>query len=357
MNDEKIKVSIEEVNSLKVDEELHRINVAQRMAEHQDKIRQEVFNNTTKVNSKNNIFQKAIVYMSIFGFVFSSIGWIVGEGIQSAMTDKYLNQAWDELQFLDRCWFILLCCLIAIGISIAENCAERNFLQAIKNALLGGILGIIGGFLVSLFINGLYRGLGGGNGSNNILQQIFARSVGWGIFGAFVAIAPGIMMKSWKKFLLGLLGGAIGGLVGGILFDPICLIFKSDVIARFINIIALGVGAAFATVYLENVAKQGWLKVAMGVIAGKQFILYRNPTIIGSSPKCEIYLFKDPQVMPKHAAINNKDGEYYITSLNNADVYINDQLIIQQRLKSGDNIKIGNTVFVFEAKRINTEKN
>ena len=218
---------------------------------------------------------------------------------------------------------------------------------------MGAILGGIGGFVVSLFIDDLYSSLQGSNG--NFAQQIIARGIGWSVLGAFLAIAPGIMMKSWKKMLLGLAGGAIGGLVGGILFDPICQLFKDSpdtgvAIARFINVIGLGVGAAVATVLLENIAKQGWLKVAAGLIAGKQFILYRNPTVIGSSPKCEIYLFKDPQITPKHAAINNRNGDFIITAVEGAPVFVNNSPVRQQRLKTGDQIKIGNTIFIFEAK-------
>ena len=164
-------------------------------------------------------------------------------------------------------------------------------------------------------------------------------------------------MKSAKKFWLGLAGGAIGGLVGGILFDIIGGITGSGSLARLVNIVGLGVGAAIATVWLENVAKQGWLKVAAGLIAGKQFILYRNPTIIGSSPKCEIYLFKDPQVSPKHAAINIHNGDYLITAIEGASVQVNNQAIRQQKLKSGDHIQIGRTTFIFEAKEIKKSAN
>ena len=142
--------------------------------------------------------------------------------------------------------------------------------------------------------------------------------------------------------------------MGGILFDPICFIFNNKeigvVVARFVNIVGLGVGVAIATVLLENIAKQGWLKVAAGLIAGKQFILYRNPTVIGSSPKCEIYLFKDPQIAAKHAAINNRNGDFIVTSIQNAPVFVNNVAIQQQRLKTGDQLKVGNTIFIFEAR-------
>jgi hypothetical protein len=215
------------------------------------------------------------------------------------------------------------------------------------------LLGALGGFIVSLFINQIYNILGGGGGSDSItVKQVFARGVGWGILGAFVAIAPGIVMKSGKKFMLGIIGGAIGGIAGGILFDPISAIFGSVGFARFVNIVGLGVGAAVATVFLENIAKQGWLKVATGLIAGKQFILYRSPTVIGGSPKCEIYLFKDSQITAKHAAINNHNGEFIITSIEGAPIYVNNVLVKQQRLKTGDQVKIGNTIFIFEVKAI-----
>ena len=61
-------------------------------------------------------------------------------------------------------------------------------------------------------------------------------------------------------------------------------------------LVAIGVVTALATALVENAAKTGWLRVLTGLIAGKQFILYRNPTYVGSSPDCEIYLFKDKLV-------------------------------------------------------------
>ena len=187
-------------------------------------------------------------------------------------------------------------------------------------------------------------------------RQVFARGVGWSILGAFLAIAPGIAMRNWKKFLLGLAGGAIGGLLGGILFDLICQWTDSDVHARCVNILGLGVGAAVATALLEEAAKQGWLKVDTGVITGKQFIFYRNPTVIGSSPKTEIYLFKDPTVAPRHAAINGIGGEFLLTALNGATVLLNGQPVKQQRLRNGDQIRVGNTIFLFGSRRMNSQQ-
>ena len=405
--EEKISISLDEVNSSKVDAELHRQDVQNRMAAHQDKIKVNFASSNVNYSQSGGFFRKAIVYMTIFSFIFSVLGWGIGELVINCENNDYyvalsivkdvlrknpqitnnelrtklreLQYKFPELQnnqylpykviemndtehqearkktdsenrFWLTIWYVLLGVFISVGLAIAEPLSNKNSDSAISNAFIGAIFGGLGGFVVSLFIDNIYFALGGGGAISFV--QIFARAVGWSILGAFLAIAPGIVMQSGKKFFLGLIGGAIGGAIGGILFDPICYIWDSVSLARFVNIVGLGVGAAIATVFLENVAKQGWLKVAAGIIKGKQFILYRNPTVIGSSPKCEIYLFKDPTVAPKHAAINNQNGNFIITAIEGATVWVNDVPVKQQKLKSNDQIKIGNTIFIFEARDI-----
>ena len=410
MAEQKITVSLDEVNSSHVDAELHRQDVASRMAAHQEKIRINFGGSGEMLGAKGGFFRKAIVYMAVFGIISSVIAWGLGECVikasdshpwpvaQSVIAyifkeypnaskdqfnrlletarknlknqennpylqesfwtqpqdalDKKIEEAKSEVQNLMALYSILAAMIIGIGLSVAEAMVSKNVSMTLKNAILGAVLGAIGGWLVSLFIGQLYNAMGGGQDTGLTFQQMIARGIAWGILGLFIAISPGIIMKSWKKLLLGLIGGLVGGVIGGLLFDPICIGFKSVAFARFVNIVGLGVGAAVATVFLENVAKQGWLKVAAGIIMGKQFILYRNPTVIGSSPKCEIYLFKDPSVAPKHAAINNRNGDFIVTAIEGATVLINNIPARQQKLKSGDQLKIGNTVFIFEAKAL-----
>lgn len=412
MDGNKITVSLEETNSAQVDAELHRQDIASRMAEHQEKIRISFGGSGEMLGAKGGFFHKAIVYMTVFGLVFSILGWGIGEipirktkratqayvatlyvlaynpgisreglkrilGRLKSEKDIFRNNEYLPDEAVDSCreltldglkealknkgrilqmiWFITLGMCVSIGLAIAEGVVSRNMTSVALNGLLGALLGGAGGYIVSLFINQLYNALQGKDPTFGA-QQIFARAVGWSILGAFLAIAPGILMRSWKKFLLGLAGGALGGLLGGVLFDPICHVFDGKEwavsLARFVNIVGLGVGAAAATVFLENIAKQGWLRVAAGIIAGKQFILYRNPTVIGSSPKCEIYLFKDPSVAPKHAAVNNRNGAFFITAIEGATVLVNNIPIRQQKLKTGDYIRVGSTVFAFEAKAL-----
>ena len=416
MDAEKISISLDEVNSERVDAEIRRQDIAARMSAHQEQVEA---NTPTSRRFNAGVFRKAVVYMAVFGLASAILGWGVGEVVQYNERNHPYNQFkralqvynvfssnnphardWEWLEALDNLqksgnkefcgnpylqrsfwaqsewkikneverignmegayrrlnnlWYVLIGLLIGVGLAMAEPMVGHNGKSAAFRSLIGAVLGALGGFICSLFVDDIYRFFGGGQEASSFMRQMFARGVGWSILGGGLAIAPGIAMYSGKKFTLGLAGGAIGGLLGGILFDPICQLSGSDIPARFVNILGLGVGAAVATALLEEAAKQGWLKVATGVITGKQFILYRNPTVIGSSPKAEIYLFKDPTVMPRHAAINGVGGEFLLTALNNSTVFLNGKPVRQQRLQTGDQIRVGNTIFLFGARRLKT---
>ena len=76
--------------------------------------------------------------------------------------------------------------------------------------------------------------------------------------------------------------------------------------------------------------------------------LYKNPTVLGSSPKCEIYLFKDEAIEPKHAAIHTYGTRYEIEDMDTpAGTFVNGMRITRQPLKNGDRIYLGETVLDF----------
>ena len=338
MANSKISVSLDEVNSSSVDAELHRTDVAERMAQHQAMVQQTQSKSAPASNRQGLNFRSAVVYMTIFGLVGAIIAWGLGEIV--CKNDNLL--CW-------LLWSISVSSIISSTLSSAEAFMSKNMNLAVKNIVLGALFGALGGIVMLICVGWVYSVLGGGQ-VEQLTQQMLARGIAWGLLGGFIAMAPGIIMKSRKKFMLGVAGGVIGGCLGGLLFDPVCAIFGSAVPARFVNLISLSVGTAVAIVLLENIAKQGWLKVVSGLIAGKQFILYRNPTVIGSSPKSEIYLFKDPSIAGRHAAINKHGSDFLITSIENAPVFVNGQPIHQEKLNTGDRIQIGNTIFTFEAK-------
>ena len=245
--------------------------------------------------------------------------------------------------------------LIAILLSIAEPAVSRNIPSSIINGSVGATMGLVGGIVVAMFIGQMYKALGGQDGLITSGRQILARVVQWAVVGLFLTLAPGLVMRSGKKFIIGAAGGVLGGIVGGLLFDPMGSLTGSEDISRLVGLCAIGTVAGASVGLIENAAKSGWLKVTAGLIAGKQFVLYRNPTFIGSSPDNQIYLFKDGLVGRRHAAIHIIRGGFEIEDLPlGVATLINGRPITRTKLRSGDQVQIGNTRFLFQEKQPST---
>jgi pSer/pThr/pTyr-binding forkhead associated (FHA) protein len=91
--------------------------------------------------------------------------------------------------------------------------------------------------------------------------------------------------------------------------------------------------------------------VRTGPLAGKSFILYRSPTSLGSSPECDIYLFKDPDVDPRHAVVHRVGNAFEIEDTSERrSVRVNGEEVKRSPLSSGDRVMIGETVLEFEVR-------
>ena len=91
-----------------------------------------------------------------------------------------------------------------------------------------------------------------------------------------------------------------------------------------------------------------------GPLAGKQFVLFKESTVLGSSPKAEIYLFKDDAIEPTHAIIYNRGGRFEIGDQGTPDgTYVNGIPVKDRLLQAGDQIVLGKTVLEFAVKDSN----
>ncbi len=242
--------------------------------------------------------------------------------------------------------------IIAFCLAAAEPLIDHNFHGVLVNGAVGAMLGLFGGVIVSLFVDRLYASLGGTESTElNTLQQIIANAIKYGVVGSFLLIAPGLLMRNFKKLTVGLIGGFVGGVIGGALLAPIANLTGNEMIARGIAFVAIGLVAGAATGLIENAAKTGWVKVVAGFIAGKQFILYRATTYIGSAPDCHIYLFKDPAIGRRHAAVHIVPGGFDLEDLPlGTPTFVNGKPVSRVRLRTGDQIQVGSTAFTFQEK-------
>jgi hypothetical protein len=238
--------------------------------------------------------------------------------------------------------------LLAAALGMAEALAARNLARAVVYGAVGAMLGLAGGAVITLCVGTLSQFLSGETANDvPLTRQIVTHSLSWGVLGLFLAVAPGLVMRSRRKLVLGMIGGFVGGAIGGAAFDPINLITNNDVLARVVAISVIGMLTGLCIATVENAAKKGWLKVVEGVIAGKQFIIYHNPTIIGSHPGCEIFLFKDDGVLRHHAMLYIVDAGYVLEDLGSGSTLVNNRPIDRVHLRDGDRIRIGRTRFTF----------
>jgi len=242
--------------------------------------------------------------------------------------------------------------LIAAALSIAEPIIDRNFHGALITGAVGAMLGLFGGVIVSFLVEPIGRALGSNEQASALsAAQITGNAIKYGVIGLFLSLAPGVVLRNFKKSSVGIAGGLIGGLLGGILFSLVDGFASSKTGARAAAYLSIGGLTGLATGLIENAAKTGWLKVLQGLIAGKQFILYRATTFIGAAPDCHIYLFKDKQVGRRHAAVHIVPGGFDLENLPlGSDTYVNGKPITRHRLRAGDQIQVGATVFSFQEK-------
>jgi len=267
---------------------------------------------------------------------------------------------------------LTLFAIVAAFVGLFIGAADGVISRAPRRALVSGLIGFGVGAGLGLLANcvaGVFFGIGGifvaeidsgpaGKMSTSaFLVHMMVRGLAWAMAGAAAGLGMGIAMRSKKLFLNGLIGGTAGGLLGGLMFDPVDYLLQDDVavrgaeVSRLVGITMVGACTGFMIGIVELLAREAWVKMLTGPLAGKEFILYRDPTTIGSSPKSDIFLFKDAEVEPTHALVHQAGEGYEIEDKRSAaGTYVNGHKVKRQRLRNGDQIKIGKTVLSFAMK-------
>jgi hypothetical protein len=242
----------------------------------------------------------------------------------------------------------------------------RNPGRAFTNAAVGVGVGFVGG-LVSIFAAGIVFAVAqvivikidpnlvpGRDMPRGFALLVFmmGRAAAWSLAAIPAGLGQGAALRDWKVALNGLLGSVLGGLIGGMAFDPIALLMpnpnQTGAYSRIVGFSVIGLMVGLFVGLVEQWTKTAWLVMKAGALAGKQFIIYRNPTVLGSAPKADVYLFKDDAIEPKHALIHNRGGRYELEDCKTPDgTYVNGIPIKRRYLENGDQVVLGKTVLEF----------
>jgi len=352
---ERIRITHDEVFSPKVDEVLAR--------EGSFGMRPGQMAALAGAKQTTSFFYSSIFYTAVAGALGACLGWMIIEPfINDALEDSHSGVFSGFMGSV-----LMLAVIIAPGalfIGAVEGLVGRNWSRALTGGAIGLGIGFGSMIIIGIVIQILYGLLcmltveSTGTDLKRPITYILltlCRAIAWAPMGVAIGVGPAIAMRSGKLAFNGIIGGLLGAFTGGLLFNPIESVFKSPDedcwLSRGVGFTLIGLGAGAMIGLVENLAKTAWLHVQAGALAGKQFILYKSPTVLGSSPKCEIYLFKDAAIEPKHAAIHAYGNRHEIEDLDSpAGTFVNGQRVTRQPLKNGDRIYLGETVLDFSEK-------
>jgi len=297
---------------------------------------------------KGSILLQGWFYLGLSGLLGALAGWGISE--PGFVDGPDGGRHWGD-------WLLvpLVVTLMCVGFAVAESIVERSSKKALIRGGIALPLGMVLGFFFSNLANIFYTigmAICSGAGVHTMRNPAvwIARGFAWMILGAAGGVIYGIIGKSMKKTGYGALGGAIGAAVGGTVFDPIAIATHGGATSRAVGFGLLGMATGIAIGLVESALKDRWLYVTAGPLAGKQFILYKPRTAVGSSQACDIYLFKDPEILPEHAILEMKGSKIHLIAAGTA--YIAGQPVRGVRvLESGTIIQLGRYAFRYQERQ------
>ncbi len=292
-----------------------------------------------------------------------SIRPATGERARRIGTEIQGEANWAAILF-----FPLTAVLIAVALLVAEGISSRNWQRMLERLLLGALLTAVFAFL-SYFPAGLVIVIGhailmGAMEGVFTVQDLSAipllffiacRSTAWAVMGAALGLGMNLTRSTRVQLRNSVIGGALGGALGGLFFDPInrfagpdsC--FVGAEVSRMVGLAAVGISVGIFVALVDRLAREAWVLVKTGPLAGKSFVLYRTPTRVGSEPRADIYLFKDAAIAPVHATIHRVGNQYEIEDMDSPQgTVVGGRPVRRHRLSTGDRIVLGSTVLEFE---------
>lgn len=370
-------------------EELRNVHIDNRVNEMRSAAAPQLVREVGDAGSKGLGVFGVILAMALAGLIGGVIGSMISEvtsqaGKQEAAVERLMNDdvSWSCIASLDasdineylQCagfnpWYgysntaftivwlgtfgLVFGCVIAGWDAIAARSVEKFLKLAVTSILFLIPATLVGAWLAQTAFEKLTANIDPWTIDSGFEIHI-ARGAAWAIFGVFLGAAIAASSLSARRALQGAAGGLIGAFMGGFVFDFITGDSGNAVLSRLIGMVITGVAIAVAMSLIEVATRQHWLEIVSGGMAGKQFILHRDRTTVGSSPTCDITLIKDPTMSPRHLQLTRSGPHLTAKSFDGSSiVVVNGEQIATRQLEDGDIIHLGATALRYRSK---TEK-
>ena len=262
-------------------------------------------------------------YSALVGAWGALLGWaaldlLLGLEMEEALLDALVNG-------------LLVGGGIGLLVGALEGAMEAKLRPLLKGAALGLVLGLLGG-AAGLVLGELSFQLLGENAVGRVL--------GWTLFGLGVGMSEGVAHRSTRRLLHGSLGGLLGGLLGGVAFTAARQLLERPTTGRAWGYTLLGGLVGLFIGLVPALLKSAWLKVvSSGRDEGRERIVEKGVTTIGSSDVCDLGLYGDPSILPVHAEVRQERGEFILYP--KGPVTVNEQPVGQHVLQDEDRIGLG----------------
>jgi hypothetical protein len=293
--------------------------------------------------TRGPVYMQAWFYLGLAGLIGAFLAWAICE-------PTFVDGSVGQERWGNSLIFPLMIILMSLGFGVSESIVERSVQKVALRGVLSLVIGAPLGFLFYFVAFNIALGVVQGLGVTSATSPVFwiARAVAWIVFGVAGGVVYGLVGQSGKKCLYGIIGGMLGAGIGGLAFDPISLVLGTATLSRAFGMMIFGAATGVAMGLVESALKSRWLFVTAGPLAGKQFILYKPLTSMGSRQGCDIYLFKDPSVLPSHANIELRGNKPWLNAA--GGVVVNGQQVQQRALNHGDLVQIGRYSFSYQEK-------
>jgi hypothetical protein len=291
-------------------------------------------------------FKLFVYYCALLGGWAAFVAWAVVQG--SGIRDLQSKTLYATLTGA------ILGTLVAAAIGLLDALLNARPGQRVFRVLLCGMLGLAGGAFGGLVGQLLYGQLGIPLFVGWILAGVLI-GASIGVFDLLGARSSGDRASAIKKVLNGVYGGFLGGFVGGL---PFTYLIDSPALPRSnltLGLVVLGICIGLMVGLAQVVLKDAWLRVESGFRAGRELMLTKDLTTIGRAESCDLGLFGDRTVEKLHARITIDRNRYWLAHAGEeGETLLNDEPVgirKPQQLRSGDTIRVGNSVLVFRERQ------
>jgi hypothetical protein len=277
-------------------------------------------------------FYRLIFYGAMVGGWAAYLGWLISELI---LMRRSLEVGAVALLLTAA----LVGAAIAGGLNFLAGAAQGAWKQSLPRLFLGLAGGFLGGALGGWVGNLIYA---------NLSYAIF-RALGWMVMGMAIGSVEGIYDLNGKKIRNGVIGGGVGGLLGGLLFDPINGAIGGIMASRATAFVILGLCIGLFVGLAQVILKEAWLTVLAGFRPGRQVILNRAETVLGTSEKAQLpfIAYGAKGVEPIHVRIVHQPGGGFVLYDNQSrtGTQVNGRRVEEPMvLRDGDQIQLGPNV-------------